>query len=339
MPDPQSSVMDLIFGRWRSQILYTGVKLGIFDVLADAPKAAVAIAEHLRLDPALCYRLLRALGSLDLLQEDSQRRFALTAAGDLLRQNHPQTLRGVTLLEEGPEHYALWKHLPAMIRDGKQNAFIREFGRMAFDHAAHNSEYADVFNDAMSSYSSSQTGWVLEALDAYDFSAITHLCDIGGGHGHMLCSFLAKHPNLRGTVLELPSVIENAALLWADKLNVGDRCAYVAGDMFTRVPAADAYILKLILHDWNDEECARILTNIFRATSPGARVFIIEHIIPGPDVPHFAKLFDIHMMCWGTGRERTVEEYAALLERTGWKYAHTWFPQSRMMGVVEAVRA
>jgi hypothetical protein len=109
--------------------------------------------------------------------------------------------------------------------------------------------------------------------------------------------------------------------------------------MFARVPAADAYILKLILHDWNDEECARILANIFRATSPGARVFIIEHIIPGPDVPHFAKLFDIHMMCWGTGRERTVEEYAALLERTGWKYAHTWFPQSRMMGVVEAVRA
>src|SRR5688572_23310281 len=146
MPDPQSSVMDLIFGRWRSQILYTGVKLGIFDVLADAPKAVPAIAEHLRLDPALCYRLLRALGSLDLLQEDSHRRFALTAAGDLLRQNHPQTLRGVTLLEEGPEHYALWKHLPAMIRDGKQNAFIREFGRMAFDHAAHNSEYADVFN-------------------------------------------------------------------------------------------------------------------------------------------------------------------------------------------------
>src|SRR6266581_3664125 len=155
----------------------------------------------------------------------------------------------------------------------------------------------------------------------------------------MLCSFLAKHLHVRGTVLELPSVIKNEALLWADKLNVDDRCAYAAGDMFATVPAADAYMMKMILHDWNDEECAQILTNISRAASSGARVFIIEHIIPRPDAPHFAKLFDIHMMCWGTGRERTVEEYAALLERAGWKYVHTWFPQSRMMGAVEGVRA
>jgi hypothetical protein len=339
MPNPRTSVLDIIFGRWRSQILYAGVKLGIFDALADTPKAARAIAEHLDLDPPLCYRLLRALGSLDLLQEDSHRGFALTAAGDLLRRDHAQTLRGVALLEEGPEHYALWKHLPPMIRDGKQNAFIREFGRTGFEHAAHDPAYAGVFNDAMSSFSSFQTAWVLEALDAYDFSSITHLCDIGGGHGHLLCSVLAKHPHLRGTVLERASVIENEALLWAAKLDVGDRCTYAAGDMFATVPAADAYLMKLILHDWNDEECARILTSMSRACSPGARVFIIEHVVPGPDTPHFAKLFDIHMMCWGTGRERTVEEYAALLERAGWKYVHTWFPQSRMMGVVEGARA
>src|SRR5687767_12945537 len=192
MSDPQPKVLDLIFGRWRSQILYAGVKLGVFDALRNGPNKATVIAHELGLDPHLTYRLLRALGSLDLLSEDAERTFSLTEAGELLRSDHPQTLRGVTLLEEGPEHYALWTHLPAMIRDGKQNAFVREFGRMAFDHAAHNAEYAGVFNDAMSSYSSSQTAWVLEALDAYNFSSITHLCDIGGGHGHMLCSFLAK---------------------------------------------------------------------------------------------------------------------------------------------------
>jgi hypothetical protein len=329
----------MIFGRWRSQILYAGVHLGIFDALADGPKATLAIAEQLGLDPALSYRLLRALGALDLLKEDGSRRFSLTDAGDLLRKDHPQTLRGVTLLEEGPEHYALWKHLPTMVRDGKQNAFIREFERMAFEHAAHDPGYAAVFNEAMSSYSSAQTAWALEALDAYDFSSITCLCDIGGGHGHMLCSFLTKYPHLRGTVLELPSVIEHTALLWADKLNVGDRCTYVAGDMFVDVPAADAYMMKMILHDWNDEECDRILRNIAKAASPGGRVFIVEHVIPGPDTPHFAKLFDIHMMCWGTGRERTVDEYAALLERAGWTYVRTWFPRSRMMGAVEGAKA
>lgn len=339
MPDPQATVLDMIFGRWRSQILYAGVKLGIFDACTDGPKAAMAIAAQLGLDPTLCYRLLRALGSLELLQEDDQRRFALTDTGALLRKDHPQTLRGVTLLEEGPEHYALWKHVPAMIRDGQQNAFIREFKRMAFEHAAHDPGYAAVFNEAMSSYSSAQTAWALEALDAYDFSSITHLCDIGGGHGHLLCSFLAKYASLKGTVLELPSVIEHQGLLWADKLNVGARCAYAAGDMFVAVPAADAYMMKMILHDWNDEECSQILRTIAKAASPGGRVFIVEHVIPGRDTPHFAKLFDMHMMCWGTGRERTVEEYAALLARAGWTYVRTWFPQSRMMGAVEGVKA
>lgn len=339
MPDAQARVVDLVFGRWRSQILYAGVKLGIFDALADGPRTASEIAERLDLDPAHSYRLLRALASLELLREDDHRTFSLTDAGDLLRRDHPQTWRGVTLLEEGPEHYALWKHLPPMIRDGRQNAFIREFGRMAFEHATCDPAYAEVFNEAMSSYSSTQTAWVLEALDEYDFSSITHICDVGGGHGHTLCSLLARHPHLKGTVLELPSAIENEDLLWADKLNVGDRCSYVAGDMFAAVPAADAYMMKLVIHDWSDEECVQILRNISEAAAPGARVFIIEQVVPGPDTPHFSKLFDIHMMCWGTGRERTVEEYAALLERAGWKYSRTWFPQSRMMGAVEGVMA
>jgi O-methyltransferase domain len=97
--------------------------------------------------------------------------------------------------------------------------------------------------------------------------------------------------------------------------------------------------MKMILHDWNDAECERILQNASNAAPSGARMFIIEHVIPGPDTPHFAKLFDIHMMCWGTGRERTADEYGALLENSGWKYERTWFPQAKMMGVVEGRKA
>ena len=344
MPDPQTIVLDMIFGRWRSQILHAGVKLGVFDEIAAStttmPAAtAPAIAARLGLDPALCYRLLRALGSLGLLHEDSQRGFTLTEAGDLLRKDHPQTMRGVTLLEEGPEHYALWKHLPAMVRDGQQNAFVREFGRMAFDHAAQDPGYGTVFNDAMSSYSGAQTAWVLEALDGYDLSGVHHLCDIGGGHGHMLCSLLAKYPHLRGTVYEIPNVIEQTSLLWADRVGVKDRCSYIAGDMFAEVPQADAYMMKMILHDWNDDECVQILRNIRKAATQNARVFIVEHVISDPGTPHFAKLFDIHMMCWGTGQERTVDEYASLLQASGWRHVHTWYPQSGMMGVIEAVTA
>src|SRR5687767_15214206 len=102
-------------------------------------------------------------------------------------------MRGVTLLEDGPEHHALWKHLPDMVRDGKQNAFVREFGRMAFDHAARSAGYAEVFDQAMSSYSRTETALVLEALSGHDFSNASHLCDIGGGQGHLLCSLLARH--------------------------------------------------------------------------------------------------------------------------------------------------
>ena len=337
-PDAHQRVLDMIFGRWRSQILYAGVRLGIFDALADGGKNAALTAAELGLDASLCYRLLRALGSLELLHEDRERTFSLNEAGRLLLADSGETLRGVALLEEGPEHYALWKHLPEMVRDGRQNAFVREVGRMAFEHADRDPEYARAFNEAMSSYSSAQTALVLEALDAYDFSSIGHICDIGGGHGHMLCHLLAKHRHLRGTVVDLPSVVENRVLLWADRLGVGDRCTYAAGDMFVSVPRADAYTMKMILHDWNDEECVRILRNIFDAATPGSRVFVIEHVIPDPHTPHFSKLFDIHMMCWGTGRERTVDEYATLMEKAGWRYAKTWFPGSRAIGVVEGMK-
>ena len=334
----QDKVLELIFGRWRSQVLHAGVRLGVFEALRGGTKDAVAVARELELNTDLCYRLLRALGALDLLREEDGRRFSITEAGQYLLSDHPQTLRGVTLLEEGPEHYALWKHLPDMIRDGVQNGFVREFGRMAFDHAVVDSNYARVFDEAMSSYSNSQTAWALAALEKYDFSDIRHLCDVGGGHGHLLCGFLGKYPHLRGTVQERPEVIADRSRLWAEKLGLGARCEYVPGDMFKQIPPADAYLMKLILHDWNDEECVQILRTIHGAAAQGGRMFIIEHLITEPAVPHFAKLFDIHMMCWGTGRERTPAEYGALLERAGWKYRQTWYPPSRMMGIVEGAK-
>jgi hypothetical protein len=335
MLQTQEKVIDLIFGRWRSQILYAGVKLGVFEALREGPKDAASIAQELKLNPELCYRLLRALASLDLLREEDGRRFSITETGAYLLSDHPQTLRGVTLLEEGPEHYALWKHLPDMIRDGQQNAFQREFGRHAFEHAVADSAYANVFDEAMTSYSSSQTSWALDALDPYDFSNVSSLCDVGGGHGHLICGFINKYPHLRGMVLERPEVLADDARLWANKLGLSERCQYVPGNMFEEVPNADAYMMKLILHDWNDDECIQLLTNIHRAAPKGGRVFIIEHLITDPSTPHFSKLFDIHMMCWGTGRERTSEEYASLLDRAGWTYQQTHYPASRMMGVVE----
>ena len=338
LDDAGGKVIDLIFGRWRSQILYTGLKLGVFDALVSGPTNAARVASELELDRGMLYRLMRALGSLGLLKEENTGSFSLTLSGELLRRDHPHTLRAMTLLEEGPEHYAAWKHLAALIKEGKQNGFAREFGQPAFEYAVQNPSYGAVFNEAMSSYSGIDNMLVLQALETYDFSRISRLCDVAGGHGYALCSLLAKYRHLKGTVLEQPSVIAKAELLWAEKLGVGDRCTYVAGDMFREVPPADAYMVKRVLHDWNDGECLQILSNMHQAAPKQGRVFVMEQVVPGPDTPHFSKLFDIHMLVWGTGLERTAEEYAGLLEGAGWKYRQTWYPPSKMLGIVEGVK-
>lgn len=338
MDEAAGKTVDLIFGRWRSQILYTGVKLGVFDALATGPRTAASTASELKVDAAALYRLMRALSAIGLLTEDASKSFALTSMGDTLRADNPHTLRPMAMLEEGPEHYAAWKHLPALIEEGAQDGFSREFGRPAFEYALQNPGYGTVFNDAMSSFSGIDNMLVQEALQAYDFAGIAHLCDVGGGQGYALCNLLRKYSHLKGTVLELPNVIADKKLLWAGKLGVADRCEYVAGDMFAAVPAADAYMIKRVLHDWNDAQCHQILSAMHRAAPTHGRVLIVEQVVLAPDTPHFSKLFDVHMMVWGTGRERTVEEYAGLLEKAGWKYLQTWYPPSKMIGVVEAVK-
>ena len=340
MNSPADEVMNLIFGRWRSQILSAGTELGVFDHLEKArAKNAETIAIELNVDPVLLYRLLRAQAAIGLLVEDSSRGFVLTDKGDLLRADHSQSLKSMARLEEGPQHYALWKHLPAMIRDGKQNAFVREFGRMAFDYALEDHDYGERFKHAMSSYSAVQSTLALEALRGYDFSRIRTICDVAGGHGHLMCAFLQAHPHLSGIVLDLPEVVDDKNELWAPKLGLQDRCRYVGGDMFEEVPTADAYSLKMILHDWNDGECVEILSNLRQAASGGAQVFIVEHVVPGHDVAHFSKLFDIHMMCWGTGQERTEAQYARLMERAGWEPAGSHYPGNRLIGVIAGVCA
>ena len=340
MQEAADQVMDLIFGRWRSQTLSAGIELGVFDHLDKAKaKNAETVAGKIGVDPALLYRLLRAQAAIGLLEEDSSQGFVLTDKGDLLRSDHPQSLNSMARLEEGPQHYALWKHLPAMVRDGKQNAFVREFGRMAFDYALENQDYSERFKHAMSSYSAVQSALAVEALRGYDFSGIRIFCDVAGGHGHLMCAFLQAYPHLSGTVFDLPEVVHDVHALWAPKLGLQDRCRYVGGDMFNEVPGADAYSLKMILHDWNDSECIEILSNLRKAASGPAHVFIVEHVVPGHDVAHFSKLFDIHMMCWGTGQERTEAQYVRLLERAGWKPAGSYYPGNRLIGVIEGVCA
>jgi hypothetical protein len=317
-------------------ILAAGTELGIFDHLdTKVPKSAPELAATTGPDTALLYRLLRAQAAIGLLFEDATGGFVLTGMGDLLRRSHPNSLAAMARLEEGPQHYALWTHLPAMVKDGRQNAFVREFGCMAFDHAKVDRDYALRFDQAMTSYSATQSVQVLDALRDTDLSAIRVFCDVAGGHGYMTCAMLGAYPHLFGIVLDLPDVVADGDALWARKLGLEARCSYVGGHMFKEVPRADAYGLKMILHDWNDEESVVILENIRRAEDGPTRVLIMEHVVPGPGVSHFAKLFDVHMICWGTGQERTEAEYAELLRYAGWRHVASHHAPNSVMGVIE----
>ena len=334
MSTPADTVMNLILGRWRSQTLYAGVKLRIFEVLADGLRSAEEVAETLDLDPDNTYRLLRALGSLDLLEEHREDRFEITERGALLTADHPHSLRGFALLEEGPEHYAVWTHLPEMVRTGKEGAFEKEHGCEVFAYAQSNPEYAKAFDESMTSLSRMETQAVLEALDEENLADVRHLCDVGGGHGYLLSHLLREHPPLTGEVLELPNVVEDAGEV-PDAVGVADRVTFTGGDMFEAVPEADGYLMKHILHDWSDAECVEILERIEEAAPPGAPVFVAEYVVPGPETSHFAKLMDVQMMLFPGGRERTVEEYGELFREAGMELADHHTAEGRPMSVVE----
>jgi hypothetical protein len=189
-----------------------------------------------------------------------------------------------------------------------------------FDYLRSNPRYGTVFNRAMTSYSLVETQWALAALAGEDFSQIHTLCDVGGGHGHLACGLLDAYRHLEAIVLDMPEVVGETDRLWAPKLGLSERCRYLAGDMFREAPPANAYILKSVLHDWRDDECVRILTNLRRAVVGAGRVFVVDFVVPGPEEPHFSKLFDIHMMLVLTGRERTATEFAELMAEVGWRY-------------------
>ena len=219
MPGPAVQTVDLILGRWRGQILDAGTALGVFDHLtgerdATAPELAHAIGA----DPNLLYHLLGALAAIGLLAENGNKEFRLSGAGALLLADHPHSLRAMAQLYRGAETSAAWKHLVAIVRDGRQNGFLREFGVRVREYASANPAFRSLFNEAMTSHSTVQTKWVIAPLHGLDFSAIRTVCDVGGGHGHLVCGLLQAYPHLTGVVFDRPQVVAESGLLWGPKL-------------------------------------------------------------------------------------------------------------------------
>jgi hypothetical protein len=173
-------------------------------------------------------------------------------------------------------------------------------------------------------------------LAGYDFEEFSHVCDVGGGHGHLLSHLLDEYPHLEGTVLDLPNAIEQEDRHWAPKLGVDDRCTYQAGDMLKEVPRADAYFLQGILNSIPEADASQVLSNIRESAPQGARVFILEPMAPESSEPDFAKLFDIQLMITSEGGSRTPSEYESILERAGLELVRSELPDEAMFSMIEA---
>jgi hypothetical protein len=328
-PTPADQLMAMASGAWVTQMIHVAAELGLADALAAGERDCDDLAAACGADADTLFRLLRGLASLGIFTESAPRRFALTPLAEPLGSNHPQSLRQFARML-GDEHYLGWADLLHSVRTG-ENAFRHRYGCSVFAWYAQNPRRSSIFDGAMGDFSRPETEAILAA---YDFSGIGHLVDVGGGQGSLLMAVLRAHPHLRGRVFDQPHVVDPVVV----PADLTGRLDFSGGDFFATAPAgADAYLLKHILHDWDDGACRRILRHIRAAMAPGARVLILEQVIPPGNGPFPGKLLDLNMLVMTEGgRERTPAEYALLLEGAGLRLERI-VPTASAVSVVEAV--
>jgi hypothetical protein len=263
-------------------------------------------------DPDALYRALRVLAVRGIFAELPQRRFAITPISDLLRTEHPASRREVAVFDAGP-WYRAYGALAHTVATG-ENAFRHVHGVSLFEYLADNPDEARMFDRRMTNFSSAET---LQIVEAYDFSGARTVVDVAGGEGQLLSAVLGAHPTLRGVLFDLPHVVASAEHRLRES-NVADRCTTVGGDFFESVPeAADLYLLKWIIHDWEDDGAVKILGNCARAMDPAGKVLLAEVVIGAPNSGDDGPLLDVHMMVLPGGRERTEAEFAQLFAEAG----------------------
>jgi hypothetical protein len=327
---PNAKMRDLLTGYWVTQAIHVAAKLGLADLIKDGPRKAEELATATGTHAPSLHRLLRALASVGVFTE-SAAGFALTEMGECLRRDQPGSIWGMAVMN-GEEHYRAYGDLLYSIQTGKP-AFERMFGMPVFEHLSRHSEQAKVFDEAMVGVHGRETQAMVEA---FDLSGVNVLADVGGGNGSLLTTVLRRYPKMQGILFDLPGVIERAkGNLAAAGLTA--RCQCVAGDFFQGLAAgADAYLLRHIIHDWDDERSVRILKNIGAVLPTKGRVMVVETVIEPGNEPSFGKLLDLTMLVIPGGKERTAKEYRTLFAASGLKLTRI-VPTSAEVSVIEGV--
>jgi len=329
--DPFQLLFQLGTGYILSMALQVAVKVGVADQLANGPRSIAELASATHTNEDALYRILRALTIGGVFQEIEPRRFAHTPTSEMLRSDRPG-FRQMALWITSPFHFRVYSNAIHTVRTG-ETASDKTLGMPVFEYLSGDKELSEIFNDAMTSFSHSV---IADVLEAYDFSGINVLVDVAGGHGAVLTSILQKYPAMRGILMDIDHVVAGAHPK-IQALNLHGRCQAAAGDFFKAVPeGGDAYIMKHIIHDWDDDRASTILKNIAQALQgkPNGKVILIEAVVQPAGVPDPAKLLDLEMMMMPGGRERTAEEFRALFAKSGLELTRI-VPTKSMESVVE----
>lgn len=322
----------MYFGSWVTQALSVAAELGLADLLVAGPRTADELALETRVHAGSLYRVLRALAGVGVFALDDDGRFALTPLAELLRSDVPGSQRAFATMM-GAEFCQAWGELLHSVRTGEPG-FDTRYGASFFEYMTERPERHAIYDDAMTGIHDAETGPMLEA---YDFSRFGTVVDVGGGNGSALAAVLQRHPAMEGILFDLPAVAERARPTFSSP-DLSARCRVEGGDFFAAVPAgADAYILRHIVHDWQDAEAVAILRNCREAMNPGGRVLVVEMVIPAGNRPGFGKWLDL-MMLLVNGRERTEDEYARLFAEAGLRLERV-VPTASDASIAEGVRA
>jgi hypothetical protein len=329
-------MLDQIVGYWRSHAVHVAARLSLADHLAEAPLDVAELAARAQVEARPLYRLLRMLASFGVFTEGPERRFSNTPLSETLREDVPGSMRGFAIMMVDDYNVDAWQGLGRGLATGEL-PFQQVHGQGPFEYLAANPQKAREFGEAMSSISTMENAAVAEALD---LAGVERIVDIGGSHGHMLAAILERDPDLRGVLYDRAEVIENARqVAFLSAPGIAERVELVPGDFFEAVPAgAQAYTMKYILHDWDDERSLQILRNCASAMARDGRVLVVDTVVPAGNEPHWGKLLDINMLVLTGGMERTEAEFAELFAAAGLRLARV-IPTACSLSIVEGVLA
>jgi O-methyltransferase domain/Dimerisation domain len=336
---PARRLSGMIAGLWVPQAVFAAAELGVADALAESPLSAPDVAARTGAHAGATERLLRALVALDVCSEH-EGRFGLTELGRVLRADAPDSMRSVARLMGGANVWSAWSRLVDCVRNGVPAHALdgRPVGA-TFDDMDRDPASAAVFHEAMVAWTRGVAPGIVEAID---LGGARRVVDLGGGYGELLCTALAAHPHLEGCVFDLEPARAGALAHFARR-GVAARASYVAGDLFESAPPpADAFLLKSVIHDWDDARSVRLLARCREAMDRATRLFLIEPpASSGPGDPARDQVIafsDLNMLVNTGGQERTEAQYRALLESAELRVVSVR-PTASFFAVFEAVRA